>query len=705
MSKYCKIVLILFLFVSCGKVNPRLVEGIPKEDVWITIEQDAGADSNPEIAPPPDVFQIQDIQKKDPDATDEYKKNCWESVWLRCPPYEEYWIAEAIIDTCDDFKIVMIDNCRLKHECDPTEPIIAVQTCQTDDGFPGQQYVVCDKGKVDLTDCWKCDDNEVCDLEDNDCDTLIDEGTYECTTVCETAPAYCVEGEIICTAEEPEEEICNYLDDDCDNDIDEHQRNACDKCGPLPEEVCDGIDNDCNGFIDENLLQECETVCEKGYEICYGGMWVSCTAQQPVEEYCNAEDDDCDGNIDEGLDCVCGAADVGILIPCMENPLICGQGYKTCECAHLPLEGQLCTEFGMTQCKASCFYFPPPPDVICDEYKGIIISEICNNHDDDCDGQIDEDLFKQCYTGAPETLNIGICKPGNLMCNSGKWGNFLDEIFIDDMCLGEVLPLPEELCNGLDDNCDGEIEDDMEDTDVLFILDTSGSMSDEIEAIISALSKFALYYSDESVIKWGLIFGPIHEVVKQDSGPNIATESLKIKHDFSGFGSFLTALTTTDFTAIDGSREMLYDAIYLSLYPLANSNFIEYDHLEMAWMTIYSNMLIYSDPPIPSFVLSWRGYPKSANRVVVVLTDENGQSYMEPLITNDILLKLEGGVKDLNVFVFSPSSTANSMTWAGTSVGWENLCQVGNGQWFELTNDPEEIFNNLMDIIDNTVCE
>ena len=152
----------------------------------------------------------------------------------------------------------------------------------------------------------------------------------------------------------------------------------------------------------------------------------------------------------------------------------------------------------------------------------------------------------------------------------------------------------------------------MEDTDILFILDTSGSMGDEIEAIISALSKFALYYSDESVIKWGLLFAPIHEIIKLDNGGNIATESLKIKHDFSGFNSFLTALTTTDFTAIDGSREMLYDALYLSLYPLANSNFIEYDHLELDWMTIASNMLIYSDPPIPSFILSWSGSPNPA---------------------------------------------------------------------------------------------
>ena len=703
MPKYITIILLSFFIISCGKVDPRLVEGIPKEDAWIIIEEDINTKS--EIPPPPDIFQIQDIQKKEPDAAAQYKEDCWEAVWLRCPPYEEYWIAEAVVDTCDDFKIVMIDNCKMKHECDPKEPIIAIQTCQTDDGFSGQQYVVCDKGKVDLTDCWPCDDDEVCDLEDNDCDGKIDEGTYECITDCETAPAYCVEGKMVCTAEKPQEEICDFLDNDCDDQIDEHQRNACDKCGPVPKEVCDGIDNDCNGFMDEDLLQECETACEKGYEICLGGMWSNCTAQQPVEEWCNAEDDDCDGNIDEGLDCFCSAADVGILIPCMEDPLICGQGYKTCECAVVPPENQMCAEFGMTQCKATCYYFPPPPDVICDEQKGIIISEICNNHDDDCDGEVDEDLFKSCYTGPPETLNVGICKPGNLICSAGKWGNFIDELFIDDLCKDEVLPLLEELCNGLDDNCDGELEDNMEDTDILFILDTSGSMNDEIDAIVGALSKFALYYSDEDVIKWGLVFGPVYEIFTFENGPSQATESLKIKHNFSGFGAFLTAITSTDFSKIDGSREMLYDALYLSLLNLVAPSFAEYSHTDLLWKTVYSNLIIYSDPPIPSFMLSWRGLPNPAKRVVVIFTDESAQSYLEPQITNDILLKLEGGVKDLSVFVFSPTSTANTTHWDGTYVGWENLCQVGNGQWFELTNDSEEIFNNLMQIIDNTVCE
>ena len=166
----------------------------------------------------------------------------------------------------------------------------------------------------------------------------------------------------------------------------------------------------------------------------------------------------------------------------------------------------------------------------------------------------------------------------------------------------------------------------------------------------------------------------------------------------------MTGLAATDFSQIDGSREMLYDALYLSISNLADPSSVEYSDNEISWKTIYGTM-ISSDPIIPKFKLSWRGLPKEPKRVVVLFTDETAQSYMSPTITNDILLKLESGVKDLSVFVFSPTSTANTTHWNGEYVGWENLCQVGTGQWFELTSSPEEIFNNLMQILDNTVCE
>jgi hypothetical protein len=45
----------------------------------------------------------------------------------------------------------------------------------------------------------------------------------------------------------------------------------------------------------------------------------------------------------------------------------------------------------------------------------------------------------------------GICKQGVIVCdNNGQWGT---------ECKGRVRPKPEEIChNGLDDNCNGEID-------------------------------------------------------------------------------------------------------------------------------------------------------------------------------------------------------------------------------------------------------
>ena len=100
---------------------------------------------------------------------------------------------------------------------------------------------------------------------------------------------------------------------------------------PIPEEVCDGFDNDCNGKTDEGLIEKCNTACEENLNVCVDGSWF-CTAKQPEEEVCNGQDDDCDGLIDEELLCLCTWDQIGVLYPCTEPPLLCGQGFKTCEC-------------------------------------------------------------------------------------------------------------------------------------------------------------------------------------------------------------------------------------------------------------------------------------------------------------------------------------------------------------------------------------
>jgi hypothetical protein len=63
-----------------------------------------------------------------------------------------------------------------------------------------------------------------------------------------------------------------------------------------------------------------------------------------------------------------------------------------------------------------------------------------------CSNTVDVNIKAVCYTGDPKTKGKGICKEGITQCGSdGKPGE----------CKGQVLPGPKELCNGVDDTCDG----------------------------------------------------------------------------------------------------------------------------------------------------------------------------------------------------------------------------------------------------------
>tara|TARA_B100002019_G_C21264887_1_gene598826 strand:- start:270 stop:2159 length:1890 start_codon:yes stop_codon:yes gene_type:complete len=581
------------------------------------------------------------VEEVDPSTVYPFPNNpCVTCQWYFCPPLDSVWQKQICIDRCEEPPVIVHEGaCEEYLECDPQQYLLDQVECVTEDGYPGTQKKVCNKGKIQYT---------------------------ECITDCQ-------------------EESCNYIDDDCDGDIDEGQLNECGQCGVVPAEECNNIDDNCNGEVDEDLTQSCSTDCGTGYEMCIEGNWVSCTAPQPKQEICDGLDNDCDGNIDEDLECVCTIQDVGVLFPCQDDPLICGEGYKTCEC-----KDASCTEFTMSQCFAPCHWFPNPNET-CDPLIGEALeSEKCNNFDDNCNQLVDEDLYAACYTGPEGTVMTGICLPGEVTCQEGVWGNYdQNEQFVPFYCAGEVVP-QEEICNGLDDDCDGIVDwgEEMKETDVVFIVDWSGSMDDEIAAVMTALNQFAQYYSDEEVIKWAFMRGPV------TNPPDFDFERLELQQNLIGFTDYLASLASMDVSSftMQTSMEMILDAIYLAVHNITTT--LPKMISDFSWIGVNSPGLgvVESSPELQNFKINWR---PNADRIIIVFTDEKPQTYLHPPLDVQEAVTAVSGTPQLKLYTFTKSNVKTK---------WEALSIAGNGEWFLLTSSPTEMYANLMEILSD-ICK
>ena len=288
-----------------------------------------------------------------------------------------------------------------------------------------------------------------------------------------------------------ETEICNFIDDDCDgtsddgityliyyNDADGDGYGAgaagsyctdpgagfsltdddCDDLAfginPGATEICNAIDDDCTGGIDSGLtfldyyvdadvdsygdasaspVNSCSAVA--GSVTNNGDCNDGNSAINPgATEICNFIDDDCDGTSDDGITYLVYYTDADL------------DGYGS------GLGANYCSDPGAGFSLS---------DNDCDDLDFDVnpaATEICNTIDDDCDGTPDDGLLFTTYYADTDTDTYGDAFNTTSTCDVMPSGYVTDNTDCDDS-QSTVYPGGTEICDGLDNDCDGDYDE------------------------------------------------------------------------------------------------------------------------------------------------------------------------------------------------------------------------------------------------------
>ena len=291
------------------------------------------------------------------------------------------------------------------------------------------------------------------------------------------------------------EDTCNGVDDDCDGEVDEDEGilfyadtdqdgwgdplasmyactqptgwvaddTDCDDTSatvnPAADELCNGVDDDCDGTVDEPDAADAPTWYQDRDADGYGDTSTSTAAcEQPsgyladdtdcddynntispgADERCNGVDDDCDGTVDE------------------DDALDAPSWYRDRDA-----DGYGDATSAAAACEQPSEYVEDDTD--CDDYSYTVspaATELCDGVDNDCDGTVDEDDAVDTSTWYADSDGDGFGDPtvSSVACDLPS-GHVADATDCDD-ANAAINPAAGELCDGVDNDCDGTVDED-----------------------------------------------------------------------------------------------------------------------------------------------------------------------------------------------------------------------------------------------------
>jgi hypothetical protein len=404
------------------------------------------------------------------------------------------------------------------------DPDLPIRACEAPDGYV-EDGSDCDDGDPETHP----EAPERCDGRDNDCDGEIDEELNEVWYADADGDGFGNAANVLDSCDPGEGWVADATDcDDTDSTV-----------FPGAEEVCNDADDDCDGELDEGLesswyadddgdgfgapdreILDCEP----------GAGWVenaedcddaNSGIHPDAAETCDTIDNDCDGLVDDLDDPVEGTTtwytdadgdgygDDASSIEACEQPsgtAAYGGDCDDADAAYNPGASEDdCTDPADYNCDGSTGYADDDGDgwaacEDCDDGDAAVnpdADELCNNVDDDCDGDIDEDDATDAVTWYADADADGYGDSASTTLACDPPSGYVAAAYATDCddLDATVSPVAAERCDGVDNDCDGDVDEGVTD---IFYADMDGDGYGDAGSSVEDCSLPSGYSADDT---------------------------------------------------------------------------------------------------------------------------------------------------------------------------------------------------------------